>query len=304
MADENGEQPKENEVDNFDVVVDEVPHVEPTDETDGDAPKAEPKEEAKPEAGKSESSEADKAKNEPAPDEAANRKPNRFQRRIDKLTKQKADLERENADLKAKGNGSEENKPDAQAEEPKASDYTDYDEYLSDLAAFNEASDGKDDGKGKKEPEKKAESDTGSETPEGFQDALDDVMAAFKDAKDDYDDFDAVVHSEELKITPDMVIALSETDDPAAIAHYLGKHTDEAASIANMTERQQMRAIAKLEDKVGSKKPVGKKTTAAPDPIDDPVRGQGQPATDLKDMTFNDFEKTRNEQEKGGGGFW
>lgn len=303
----------------FEVVTDDTVAVPEAEAKPDPAPEAKPEEKPEPEAkadasqdseakpdgegdAKAEPSKAEQAKNESPTDEGANRKQNRVQKRIDKLTKQKADLERENAKLKANAEKGKQEKPDAQGKEPQAADYDDYNEYLSDLAAFNESQDsGEQSDKAKKEPEKPE----APEVSEEFTEALDDVMSAFKDAKADYSDFDDVVHSKELKITEDMVIALSETDDPAAIAYHLGKHTDEASKIAAMSPRQQMRAIAKLEAKVSDKKPPSKKTTNAGDPID-PVSGGGEPAKDLETASFSDYEKQRNEQERGKGGksFW
>ena len=281
-----------------------VPEPEKKPEAEDDKSKPEPKGEGEDKA-KAESSEADKAKNDTPDDDGASRRKNRTQKRIDKLTKRAAEAERRARDAEAKLAEKDDGKkkPDAQAKEPNAADYEDYNEYLPDLAAFNESQD--DDGKKAEPAPKKSDEEAKPDDNPEFRDALEDVTDAFEEAAKDYDDFDDVVRSDDLQITEDMVIALAETDDPAGIAYHLGKHTDEAARIAALTPRQQLREIAKLEVKLADKKPApSKKTTAAPEPVE-PVRGAGDPKKDLQDMDFKEYEKTRNEQEtKRSGSFW
>lgn len=242
----------------------------------------------------------------------------RFQKRIDRLTKRAAEAERraEEAEAKLRSKGTAEKPADTAAteEEPDPADFDDYDDYLDKLADWKAGK------KAAKAPEKPAEkkADKADDKPkddkaaqskpkvdQDFIDALEDVQESFDTFRADHEDFDDVITADDVMITTDMVKAMADVDNAAAIAYHLGKNKEEASRIAALSPIAQAREIGKLEVKLAApSKPPRKKTTEAPDPID-PVKGSDSTAKDAKDMSFEEYEQSMNERErKGGGGFW
>lgn len=259
-------------------------------------------------------------KSEAATDTSEDGKPKRagrLQKRIDRLTKGKADAERRAEEAERKLREAEARretaKPKAE-DEPDPADFEDYQEYLAKYNEWRGASPDVRDPKKDPEkpdkpdkPEKPADDDTAGNDDHELRDALEDVEDSFTDAREKFEDFDAVIGADDVQITRDMVIAMADADDPGAIAYHLGKNKAEAARIATLSPLAQAREIGKLEVKLQAKPEKPKpKTTEAPDPID-PVGGSdGTPAKkELGEMSFSEFEKERNAQEeKGKGSFW
>lgn len=229
----------------------------------------------------------------------------RVQKRINRLTKRMRQLEEENERLKSQGEPAGKETPD-DLKEPDVSDFEDYDEYLEKLGEWKAARKAAKKPKPAKEESAKKgdgeEDDKGKKVDQEYLDALDDVQDSFEEARSQYDDFDDVITADDLSITPEMVKAMAECDNPGAVAYYLGKHKTEASEIAGMTPLAQARAIGKLEAKAEKPKP-GKRTTEAPDPIE-PVKGSDSSAKKVEDMDFTEYEQTMNERERQSGGFW
>jgi len=156
---------------------------------------------------------------------------NRFQKRIDRLTKRAAEAERlaneerqKREELERKLTG---DKPES-GDEPDPAQFDNYSEYLDALAKFND-NEGKQD-----KPKDPPKSEQQEGTDQEFTEALEEVQASFADSASKYADFNEVVTAPDVPITPEMVKALAETDDPAALAYYLGKNKEEAARIAGL----------------------------------------------------------------------
>lgn len=279
MSDQN-ETPEEN----FEVVTDEavgseVETKEPESKDEESAPSA------------TDSDEGKKPESKPA-DNASDEKPKRsFQKRIDRLTKRAADAERRAEEAERKASEGDKSKND----EPDPSDFDDYDDYLEAKAKHDK-------------PEKKdAPKDQPKEDKpsQEFVDAFEDVQDSFDEWRSKHSDFDDVIGADDVSITEDMVIAMSEADDPGAIAYHLGKNKNEASRIAKLSPIRQGREIGKLEAKLSAEpvKPT-KKTTQAPAPID-PVGGKSEPKTNVGDLAYDEYEATMNAKEnKGKKGFW
>lgn len=227
----------------------------------------------------------------------------RFQKRIDRLTERakKAELELEQLRQGNKPNVGEPNNEPNNIEEPDPIDFDDYDKYLDALNKWNDGTEESSNEKAKGTDNRKTKEIT--EEDQEYKEALEDVTDAFDDSREKYDDFEAVVTADDVQITIDMVKALSETENPGDIAYYLGKHKEEASRIAGLKPMAQAKEIGKLEAKVLNIKQPSKKTTQAPDPID-PVRGSDSSQRSTNDMDFNEYEKTMNERERSGRGFW
>ncbi len=241
------------------------------------------------------------ASNEPA-SESTNadqeRGSNRFQKRIDRLTKRAAEAERLASEERQKREELEKkltgDKPGA-TNEPDPANFDNYSDYLDALSKFNDI-EGDQDKKTEqqKAPEQKEQADA------DFDDALAEVQASFADSASKYADFNEVVTAPDVPITPDMVKALAEVEDPAALAYYLGKNKAEAARIAGLKPLAIAREFGLIEAKL-SKQPT-KNVTKAPDPIT-PVSGSDGSAPALRDLSFSDYEREMNKRERRNG-FW
>lgn len=90
-----------------------------------------------------------------------------------------------------------------------------------------------------------------------------------------YDDFEEVVTSDNIRITPVMRDAIFELDDQeiqAELTYYLGKNPKEAQRIAKLSPMRQIAEVGKLEAKLTSTSTPTKRPSSAPDPIK-PVGG-------------------------------
>ena len=177
-------------------------------------------------------------------------------------------------------------KPETKA--PKLEDFETIDEYV-DAKLDWKLSQG--------QPEAPAEeSDTDSDIDSDMEVAKNDLYAT---GIEKYDDFAEVVGDEDNPITYTMANALFEIDNPelqADVAYYLGNNVKEAKSIARLSPVRQAGEIAKLEMKLGDKKPAKKAASKAPKPIK-PVSGKKTTSNELRDeMEFKDFLKVRNKQ--------
>ena len=81
-----------------------------------------------------------------------------------------------------------------------------------------------------------------------------------------YSDFNQVVGNEDLVVTNVMFEEIITSDVGPEIAYYLGKNIEESERIAELSTRQQIKEIAKIELKLNTT-PSPKKTTTAPSPI-------------------------------------
>ena len=226
-----------------------------------------------------------------APDEG--KKPNRVQKRIDKVVREREDERRKNealekriAELEGKGS-------DKSEKEPVEDDFETYDQYLDALDAY--------DNKQPKAEEKKAEPEQDEqEQSSELTDSQKTAMAVIRESVDSADkpeDFEAVALNPEVPVTGEMLEALAECEDPAKVMYHLGQNKDLATDIASGSPAQQMRAIAKLDLTVTSKPPKPTKTTNAPDPIS-PVGGSDAQEKAPAEMSFAEYEAHMNKKER------
>lgn len=102
-------------------------------------------------------------------------------------------------------------------------------------------------------------------------------------ARDKYEDFEAVAYNPSLKITTVMAQTIQASDTGPDVAYYLGLNPKEADRISRLSPFLQAKEIGKLEAKVASSPPT-KKPSSAPAPIQ-PVaaRSSSGPAYDTTD---------------------
>ncbi|QCQ65287.1 head scaffolding protein [Shewanella phage X14] len=243
----------------------------------------EPKAEEQDDSGKDTAADHDKGK-----------KPNRVQKRIDQVVREREQERREKEALQRRIDELESGKQSDKSEkEPVEDDFETYDEYLDALDAY--------DNKQPKAEEKKTEpKQDEQEQSSELTDSQKTAMAVIKESVDSADkpeDFEAVALNPEVPVTGEMLEALAECEDPAKVMYHLGQNKDLAADIASGSPAQQMRAIAKLDLTVTSKPPKPTKTTNAPDPIS-PVGGSDAQEKAPAEMSFAEYEAHMNKKER------
>ena len=114
-------------------------------------------------------------------------------------------------------------------------------------------------------------------------------------ARDKYEDFEAVAYNPSLKITTVMAQTIQASDTGPDVAYYLGLNPKEADRISRLSQFLLAKEIGKLEAKVASSPPT-KKPSSAPAPIQPVVasssRGPAYDTTDprsLKSMSTSEW---------------
>lgn len=118
-------------------------------------------------------------------------------------------------------------------------------------------------------------------------------------------DFAQVVGNPSLPISETMVEAISEADNPAAVAYWLGKNVEEAHKIAAMSPAAMGRAIAKIESQVErvepeQRQPTQKTVTNAPPPPT-VLNGSKVPVKKPDEMSMAEYVNYRAEERKAKG---
>jgi hypothetical protein len=122
----------------------------------------------------------------------------------------------------------------------------------------------------------------------------------------EHDDFAEVAMDPTLPITREMSDAMLESDNPHAIAYYLGKNRAEAEEISQMSPTAQIRAIGRIEAKLDA--PAAPAADPAIPPKPSPVSKAPAPPVKLaattsaskkpEDMTMQEYDAWRSAQEK------
>jgi hypothetical protein len=117
-----------------------------------------------------------------------------------------------------------------------------------------------------------------------------------------FPDYDTVARNPALPITQQVAEVILDTDDPPAIAYYLGQNPTEAAAIAQMTPHQIGRAIGRIEAKLSAppateapRQPEPKTVTNAPAPV---TTLSGSPAVkkSLDDLSMREYAAERRKE--------
>ena len=117
------------------------------------------------------------------------------------------------------------------------------------------------------------------------------VQSRLAPAAQKYSDFAEVALADDLPITQPMAAAIAESDVGGDVAYYLGSHREEAERISKMSAVQQVRELAKIEEKITAPPRV----TKAPPPIE-PTGGKVGVEKDPDDMSYAEFKKWREKQ--------
>jgi hypothetical protein len=149
---------------------------------------------------------------------------------------------------------------------------------------------------------------------EGSQDGLSDgIMGTFRDqekvARAKYDDYDLVVNNPSVPVSRAMMELVLTSPVGAELAYHLGSNIQEADRISRLPPTRAAVELGKLEAKLeaevkaeakggGSEEPGTRASAGAPAQPISPVGGRrGGPKT-LKDMSMEEYIRTRNEQER------
>lgn len=104
-------------------------------------------------------------------------------------------------------------------------------------------------------------------------------------------DFEEVLASSDVPMTPPMQQAIMESDIGPKLAYYLANHPDEAEQIAGMSPIGAIRTLGRIEERLASVKPEVK-TTNAPPPLK-PVGAKAVVSKDPGKMSDAEYEKWR-----------
>lgn len=207
----------------------------------------------------------------------------RFERRIDRATKARAEAEakaealaREVAELKAQ------RQAPADPQAPKMENFTDIEEYAKAKSEY-----------AVKQELKAREDKQRQEQAQSAQKAIiekwtEDISAG----EDKYDDFAEVVG--DLKPTSPWSIAIMESENAADVAYYLGKHLKEAQKIISLSPVKQIYEIGRLSYKLAQTPVAPKQPSKAPPPIT-PITGSASVSDhEIKpQMPYEEYMKVR-----------
>lgn len=117
--------------------------------------------------------------------------------------------------------------------------------------------------------------------------------ARVAEVRDRYADFDAVVSNPSLPITDDMAAVIFDSDRGPEVAYHLGKNPAEAARIARLSPVAQAKELGRLEERLSAPRALPKQPPA---PIT-PVGGTASAGSaDPSKMSMSEFIKWREKE--------
>lgn len=205
-----------------------------------------------------------------------------FEKRIDQLTAQLRQKERELEETRSKSTQEPE-------KAPRREDFEDYESYIEAKAehkAIQAAEKRLADAEAKaKEREARAQEE---HQQRSFVEARENVLEKGVEA---YPDFEAVTTNEDLSITPVMADALLSSEKGHDLWYHLGKHPELADRIADMHPVQQLMELGRIEATLSGRKP-----SAAPKPTTT-LNPRGTSANALSDkLSTEEWMKRRREE--------
>lgn len=244
-------------------------------------------------------------------EEVTPKKPGGFQRRINRLTKDKHELERRVADMEEPSAGGDKKTPAGEAAtidaspaaitkaeaadptKPEAGNFDTYEEFTEKFANWLW--------------DKREKAATAAVEQEHAKAAATKVLDKWTDrvdeAREAHEDYDDVVQ-EDVPITQAMEQALLESEQGAEMAYYLGQNPDEAARISKLSPVQSIREMARIEATFDDSKteatPQRKPVTSAPAPVKTVSGGRaGERVSTLDpEPDFNVWEINRRREVK------
>jgi hypothetical protein len=174
-----------------------------------------------------------------------------FQKRIDEVTRQKYDAQREAAYLRGLLEAASGGQPARQQTSgpPAQEQFTSYEEYEQALIDYR--------------VEQKLEQYQQNQQRETVARTFEERATKFRDGKPD---FDAVVRDPSLRITPTMAEVIQASDLGPNIAYHLGTNRSEADRIAGLPPHLQAAALGRIEAAISAPPAQAPKPIAPPPP--------------------------------------
>ncbi len=192
--------------------------------------------------------------------------------------------------------------PAAPAEAPKAADFEDFEEYMEAKALYDKSQKA-----AKDKPAPKAEPNSPPSTAsEAMRVQVAGVIGEINAVlKDDHPELFKIVNDNTnpkgLKITPGMILAIGETDNPAAVLQAFADNPALSVEIAGLPPEKAAARIIKLDKPSAAAAPTQqqplKKLSDAPAPVK-PLDGSSRVAPSYEEADFNTFEAARRAEEK------
>lgn len=269
--------------------------------------------ETKPDSETGEEVDEEQEELEASPEESAEKAPKKkggFQKRIDRLNRQKTELAQKNSDLqsrlehlereaqKAKPQG--ETKPDLkaadQSKKPESKDFEHHEQYVEALAGW--MADQKVEQKLTEREAKEREKSIRAEEKRQF----DAHQARLQEFKKSHDDFDEVLEdAKDIPLSITVKEAILSSDNGPELMYALAQEPEEFRRISALPPIQAARALGILEAKLAGapqeKKKIETKTTQAPKPMREVGSRAGNPKTIYDDLPYEEYAKMRNAQE-------
>lgn len=212
-----------------------------------------------------------------------------FQNRIDKLTRQKADAEREIEFWKRQALGKDGEKPAAPKEpapakatdaKPQPGDYSSWEEYEDAAFEWRLA-----------QREKRLEAARGRETQQVEARAAHEKF--WTDAAklaDVYPDFEAVVRNDELQISAPVAQMIMQSDKAHDLAYHVAANPALALELSRMAPVEAARKLGRIEATLS--RPAPRTVTQAPPPAAR-LKGGDVPAKDPEKMSMDEYRAWR-----------
>lgn len=112
-------------------------------------------------------------------------------------------------------------------------------------------------------------------------------------------DYFEVTRAENLSITQEMVDALADSEDAAALLYYIAKNADEAERIAQLSPKAAARALGRIEERLSAEREKAKAkpvVSQAPPPPPKLEAKEASVEKDPSEMTDAEFAKWRKKQ--------
>jgi hypothetical protein len=234
-----------------------------------------------------------------------------FQKRIEKLTKDKskaeeraAELERRVKELESKSTVKEEKPAKSATDEPQEADYTDFTKYLKDHVRWEV----------RQELKEQKEQEDIRNTQEMINGINEAHLARIEVAKLEHEDFEDTVNSVnmpwnldsptiiEREATASFFKAVKEDENSAEIVYYYATHPEELEKLGELTPGQIGKAVGRVSDKLTPKEkepPKPKLVSKAPAPIKPVSGGATKNSTPLDQVDMAEYKKRRAAGERG-----
>jgi len=207
-----------------------------------------------------------------------------FQRKIDRLTREKYELEAKLQAALAKPAGGEKPEPAAAAAndgKPQAENFDTHDEYVEALVDWKA---------NQREAAKREQEQRDSETKkqQATVDSWNQRVEAARKAHADYDD---VMADADVELPPLVVDALMDSDHGGELAYWLASNREEAERIAKLSPVAAVRKLGEIEAGLRStpSSPQPKPVTKAPKPVTPVAAGTASPVPSSSDLDTDDF---------------